>query len=121
MTETKPARLTLKRSERLRESALVARVRHEGEKRSIFPFLIFRLNSPLTFPRLAVAIAKRSGNSVVRNKFRRKIREFFRQNKNLLVGFDYFFYTSANLSKFSSENWQQFLERLKKWSGGKKV
>ena len=45
-------------------------------------FIIYKRNNYLDHPRIAIVVNRRYGNAVKRNKIKRKIREFFRINKN---------------------------------------
>ena len=44
-------------------------------------FVILLHPNSLTHPRIGITVSKKVGNSVVRNRVRRQVREVFRQNK----------------------------------------
>ena len=48
-------------------------------------FVFYVKSNNLETSRLGIAVSKKFGNAVIRNKFKRKIREFFRLN-NILLG-----------------------------------
>jgi ribonuclease P protein component len=52
-------------------------------------FHVFAKRNPYTYPRLGIAVSKRVSKSAVkRNYIKRQIREFFRQNTQLVTGLD---------------------------------
>ena len=50
--------------------------------------LIHALPNALGHPRLGITVTKRSGKAVVRNRWKRLIREVFRRNKELFPAMD---------------------------------
>ncbi|MCP4712300.1 MAG: ribonuclease P protein component [Planctomycetes bacterium] len=58
--------------------------------------------------RIAVAVTRRVGSAVVRNRYRRKLKEYYRLNKdNFPDNCDYFF-----LIRRTVEDWSEFESRL---------
>jgi ribonuclease P protein component len=52
-------------------------------------FTVFFCRNNLDCPRLGLAVSRRvSHRAVVRNRIKRQVREAFRQNKDLIAGFD---------------------------------
>jgi len=86
---------------RLNDPLRIKVIRSEGERIKIFPFIVYRLNNFLSFPRLAIGITRRAGGSVVRNRFKRLVRELFRLNKHLLGFKDYYFFCSCDVTRLS--------------------
>ena len=54
----------------------------EGRKITGFHFRIVVCQNSLGYPRLGLAVSRRVGNSVVRNRTKRRIRELFRRNRH---------------------------------------
>ncbi|MBN2125606.1 MAG: ribonuclease P protein component [Deltaproteobacteria bacterium] len=52
-----------------------------GARRYTSSFTIILLKNGLGITRLGITVAKRTGNAVKRNRIKRLIREFYRQNK----------------------------------------
>lgn len=63
--------------ERMKVSGLKAQDRHV--------FAVF-MPSTTGSTRIGITITKRVGNSVIRNRFKRFVREFYRQNRSLVKG-----------------------------------
>ena len=62
----------------------------EGKRYFTENFIIFIRKNGLEFPRLGITVTRKYGKAVKRNRMKRLIREFFRQNKKLFkVGYDY--------------------------------
>jgi len=73
------------RADRLLLSRDFKRVLESGERRSSQNFVIFHSTQPLRAqptgtlrPRLGVTVSKQVGNAVVRNRIKRRVREWFR-------------------------------------------
>jgi ribonuclease P protein component len=75
------------KSARILTSAGFRRVTARPAKKSVSPhFLLFVLvEKGSKEPRLGMTVSKKVGNAVVRNRIKRTIREFFRQNRSRLV------------------------------------
>jgi len=73
------------KSKRLLDNEEFRRVFRSGKRlNSSFLTLIFRFFQPKTAsfgPKLGLSVSKKVGNSVVRNKIKRRIREIFRKNQ----------------------------------------
>jgi len=71
------------KEERIRRRADFLKILREGMKSQTEHFGVsFRPNG-LPHCRLGITVGKRVGSAVVRNRLKRRIREFFRQNKPL--------------------------------------
>ena len=71
----------LRSSERLRQTREYQRVFQHGKK-LVSPLLVVYIQpSPASFSRLGMAVSKRVGGAVVRNRVKRLIRELFRRHK----------------------------------------
>ena len=61
---------------------------------------VFMAQNDLAYPRLGVSVGKAFGNAVRRNRFKRLVRETFRQCQDQIPpGFDYLVMPSPNWSK----------------------
>ena len=108
----------LKRHERINDSLQIRQIRNLGERFSGRQIRVFRQSNPLRGARLAVALTKKAGSSVVRNRSRRKIREFFRKNKEIMGSFDYFFFSDQDISSLAKAEWHEFFQAILKWCRG---
>lgn len=77
------------RTDRLLQSRDFKRVLESGERRSSRSFAIFLSSQPLRAkpagiprPKLGVTVSKQVGNAVVRNRIKRRVREWFRHNRH---------------------------------------
>lgn len=61
----------------------------------------------LNHPRLAITTTARYGNAIVRNRFRRRIRELFRHGHAQLPAYDYHFVAKRNHKVKSAEKIKQ--------------
>lgn len=68
--------------ERLRHRREFERVFRHGEKQVSAAFAWYLLPTSNVGPRLGMAVSKRVGGAVVRNRVKRYTREFFRQHKD---------------------------------------
>ncbi len=74
----------LRPSERLRHAREYHQVFQSGKKLVSPLFVVYVLPGSGSFSRLGMAVSKRVGKAVVRNRIKRLIRELFRRHKNLL-------------------------------------
>lgn len=90
---TAPGEHAFPKEARLRTPAEFARVQREGRTHDLGP-LVFRLAARPTVPegaaraRLGLAVSKRVGGAVVRNRVKRRVRECFRLQQAALAGLD---------------------------------
>lgn len=71
-------------------------------------FVILVKNSGFNFPRLGLTVSKKVGNAVHRNKIKRQLREYFRNNKIVFCNFDYVFVVKKTLNN----NWFNELNNM---------
>jgi ribonuclease P protein component len=71
-----------RRSQRLRDGRDFAHVRARGERRTSEPFLVQWEARGLGESRLGLAVSRRVGSSVQRNRLKRQIREWFRHERH---------------------------------------
>lgn len=72
----------LTRWERIRHVRDFARIRAHGQRHKAGSFVVIVAQNELGYRRIGFSISKKVGNSVVRNRLRRVIKEYFRMNKD---------------------------------------
>jgi ribonuclease P protein component len=72
-------------SVRLRRSGDFQRLRRHGRRVETANFILFFQPSPLADARLGLTVSRKVGNSVVRNRVKRRVREFFRTRRPCFV------------------------------------
>ncbi len=80
------ARYTFRKEERICRRADFQRISKEGAKYRTPHFRVSISPNSLLYRRLGITIGKRVGSAVQRNRLKRLIREFFRQNREVLPG-----------------------------------
>ncbi len=80
------ARHTFRKEERICLRADFQRISKEGAKYRSHHFRVSICPNSLTHRRLGITVGKRIGPAVQRNRLKRLIREFFRQNREVLPG-----------------------------------
>ncbi len=80
------ARLTFRKEERIRKRADFQRIFREGDKVQTPHFRVSICPNGLSHSRLGVTVGRKIGSAVQRNRIKRRIREFFRLNKDSLPG-----------------------------------
>ncbi len=76
---------TFTKSDRLLKPSEFVRVRKEGHRIHTRRFTLFVAPGESTHLRLGLAVSKRVGPAVVRNRVKRLLREFFRLNRDELT------------------------------------
>ncbi len=107
------SRQSFTRKERLSRSAAIRAIRIHGKKLTFGPITVYTLTNSVSFPRLVISLTTKTGKSVLRNRVRRLIREFFRKNKNSLGAADFFFYSNRDLSHLHHLDWKKTLDAFK--------
>lgn len=68
-------------------------------------FIIYYVNNNKTYSRLGLTVSKKIGNAVLRNRIKRYLRDFFRNNKNLFEDSkDFSIIARKNIIFISHEN-----------------
>lgn len=81
--------LSFTKSARLRKRCEFKQLSAAGIKRNAPNFIIVFAHNGLTQPRLGITVSKRVGNAVCRNRIKRFVREFFRNNRELFFIADF--------------------------------
>jgi ribonuclease P protein component len=76
----------LRRSARLRDARDFQRVNRTGARRASTHFVavVAASRPPASGPRLGLAVSRRVGNAVARNRVKRRVREWFRHARSTL-------------------------------------
>lgn len=82
-------RNTYQKNDRLRISKDYSELRRMGCKYTTPHFVLFIKINVLKRPRIGITVSRKVGNAVVRNRIKRYIKEFFRNNKNVFNNSDY--------------------------------
>lgn len=77
---------TFTKRDRISSKSDFERLRKSGSKFTDGVFLVVILANDLGFARLGIAVPKRVGNAVARNRMKRLIRETFRLNRDCVPG-----------------------------------
>ena len=108
---------------RLKNKKEIQHVFRDGNKVRLSHISCFTVGNSIETARLAVVIPKKIQRcAVARNSFKRRIREIFRQNRNILKGKDIIVLARPkivevkenNLTKQLQTNWQEFTRCLEK-------
>jgi ribonuclease P protein component len=102
--------------ERLRHPREFQRVFQHGKKLVAPTFVLYILPTSASHSRLGLAVSKRVGKAVVRNRIKRRLRELFRQHKTLLQpAYDVVFVARREAAAASFEEFiRQFLRLLRR-------
>jgi ribonuclease P protein component len=74
-----------RKEERLRKRREFLQVYDKGEKLAGRVFFSYFLRNGLSFNRLGLTVSRKIGNTVVRNRIKRRVREIFRLHRHQLV------------------------------------
>ena len=75
----------LPRGARLRDPRDYARVNRAGQRHATAHFVaVVASTQPRSAPRLGLAVSRRVGNAVARNRVKRRVREWFRRTRSML-------------------------------------
>ena len=77
------------RDERLLKRRDFLRISGQGNKLHTSSFIILWMESPVSAVRIGITVSGKVGNAVTRNRLKRLIREFYRNNKSLFGPADY--------------------------------
>ncbi|MHC4292914.1 MAG: ribonuclease P protein component [Planctomycetota bacterium] len=107
-------RLSFPKSKRLLNNDDFKAVLAKSEKASNGLITLYVAENTLDFPRLGVSVGKACGNSVVRNRLKRLLREIFRQNQHHIPqGFDYVIIVSSKAKLDKTQKVKDLLKNIK--------
>ena len=93
-------RLSFSKDKRLISSRQFKSVLDQGRRFSNSILTLYVAKNEFNYARLGVSIRKSFGGAVVRNRFKRLLREAFRQSQEVIpAGFDYFLMISPGWKK----------------------
>ena len=96
-------RLSFPKKKRLVSNTQFKAVLDNGRRRSNGVLTLYMAKNDCEYSRLGVSVGKSRGNAVVRNRFKRLMREAFRQNQEQIpAGFDYLLMISHRWPKKSN-------------------
>lgn len=105
----------LTKRDRLSATNEIRAIRSRGERYYAKPVVVSRCPNDLGSPRIAITITRKAGKSVVRSTAKRRIRELFRRNKDVMGGYDYVFFTSKGLDPLKSSDWKDIAKSILEW------
>lgn len=80
---------TFDKSGRLRKRTEFTAVAAIGRKLHLPDFIILKAASAFPYSRIGITVSRKVGNSVIRNRIKRLVREFYRNNRDLFLSADY--------------------------------
>jgi len=80
---------TFDKSDRLRKRSEFTGLASSGKKSVSAHFIVISCDSVFSRARLGITVSKKVGNAVIRNRIKRLIREFFRNNRVMFPVADY--------------------------------
>jgi ribonuclease P protein component len=103
----------LKKEDRIRKSSEYARIFGEGVRYRTPHFHIRMLKNPQGVTRLGIAIGKKAGNACARNRVKRRLREYFRLNRDKMPpGTDIVFIASNGAATLETYQLVEELDRF---------
>jgi len=82
---------------RVRKRKDFQKLKENGKRYFTKNFIVIIGKNDVNLPRIGIIVARKYGKAVERNRMKRLIREFFRQNKKLFkVGYDYLIIVKNN-------------------------
>ncbi len=109
----------MKFTERLKKNSDFRIAYQKGKSKSAYLLVLISRENGLGISRLGITVSKKVGNSVVRHRVRRLIREAYRLNEDaFLPGMDYVVIAKANAK---GKSFQDVEKTLMKTAGNLKV
>lgn len=75
-------------------------------------FVLLVSRNSAAVPRLGITVSRRVGNAVVRNRLKRKVREYFRLHRTDFQNCDYLVIARSRAGKLHQQQIDHHLERL---------
>jgi len=95
-----------------------ARIKKKGKRKHSSHFILLKLGNEAEKARIGIIVTKKVGKANVRNKWKRYIREFFRQNKKIFPASTDFLFIVKRGSEVPKD-FQLISEEIKKLIGRK--
>lgn len=102
----------MSRQEKIRRSADFEAIKSLNHKSTSRHFIVLDKPNPLNVPRLGIIVSRKVGNAVKRNKIKRLIRAFFRQNKHSMKPADYVIIGKSAIRDIAYDQAEQELSRI---------
>ena len=100
----------LRKAERLRERGEFLATQRNGERASSRRFVVYARQTDRSHSRIGLTVSTKVGNAVVRNWWKRRLREIFRRNKREYPpGFDFVVIVKASAEQAELEILEQEL------------
>lgn len=100
------------KQQRIHLASEIKKIRKEGEKIFVYPFVVYFAPNSFGFPRLVMSLTRFAGSSVVRSRCRRIIREYFRQHRSEFGSLDYLFFSSKPLKEMKVVDWNKIWKKI---------
>ncbi|KNF07296.1 ribonuclease P protein component RnpA [Gottschalkia purinilytica] len=108
----------MEKKQRLKSNREFRRVYDTGKSFANKYLVLFFVKNDLSYNRVGFATTKKLGNSVVRSKFKRRLREAYRLNQNKIgQGYDMIFLSRANAKDIDYKAVESAVLHLVKISG----
>ena len=103
----------MKKFEIVKESNEFETIINSGKSIKNNIFVIYYLNHDVTFPKFGLAVGKKIGNAVTRNKYKRILRNIIDENKFLFKNeYDYIIILKRNCLELSYEQLKDNFSKL---------
>lgn len=112
----------IKKEYRIKKSQEIEKIIKKRDSVGNKNFVIYKLkNNEAGHYRIGLSIGKKYGNAVKRNKIKRQIRSIIRNNKNLIMEFDYIIVIKPSASQLVfTQISDELCKLLKKFNQGAK-
>lgn len=80
----------MKRAEMIKKDTDFSDIIHNGKYKKNKYFVLYNKKSDYSYPKFGIAVGKKLGNAVIRNKVKRKIRMILTNNKNMFKNYTYY-------------------------------
>ncbi|MEG2338059.1 MAG: ribonuclease P protein component [Clostridium sp.] len=118
MDSTYRKRILMKSEEKIKRNSHFRYIYNRGKSLSNDTLVLYRIKNNKPVSRLGISVSKKVGNSVVRNKVKRLIRECYRVNRgSYKTGFDFIFIARQKASTADYAKVESAMKHLMRKSG----
>lgn len=75
-------------------------------------FVLYVCKNNFTCSRLGVTVSRKVGNAVVRNRIKRRLKEYYRNNKDAVAGYDISIIARSRASGLQTRNISEELTKI---------